>query len=662
MLRKLSSTGVLACVATLIMGVQSARAAGTYTADNITSDTLLSGISSAKISQSTAEIPTIAVWHDGQQYTKISPNAQVQFGFDYSASCRGLHKLGKLELWVNDNTKSGPSSYPDHLTKVWSKNLLSGSKKKSTGGAVWLGGAVPPVLEKAAIAACNARVTKRMAQGLSRQQALAEKHLIGANDIDKPVFAGALVVACPSKPNFGHAWQNLRVNYQCQGSDLGATQVPTSTAQGVQSSFFIEQVAVTANPSEYSGECPTSIFFEGNIKTSKSGTEVQYRWSHKGTFGPVATTKTNSAQTAYATYSMQVGAGAAPTAAKQATSPGQVTAQTIGDPGPAKGYAPTPDSPTAGWMQLLVMPKGETDWSKAVKSNQASYNVQCSKPLAVQAGSVPGTPPSKPPRAPGKPDVLSQGGLTLGNAFGPWGGSLSVSGAAATRQRSGQCSFRMKYPVQNSGAIATGKFDSVLRTGNLVLHTQKAMELAKGQNANASGSIWLSNGQHVLVATLDDGNAVAESNENNNVYRIQVTVRGCAEQAEPTRPRGAPAPSAPRTTPTQAPRVPRATPTQQPATSRAQQDASDHEGERGTPLLRPAVQKAPEDPAAQNPARLSAPTTSRSRAAPEQASDRDGESAASRSPARQSRESTPPANHADESRSPASRRPNSSGR
>jgi len=66
--------------------------------------------------ESTAQIPTIAVWHDGQQYTQISQNAQSLFGFDYSASCRGLNKLGKLELWVNDNTKSGPSSYPDHLT------------------------------------------------------------------------------------------------------------------------------------------------------------------------------------------------------------------------------------------------------------------------------------------------------------------------------------------------------------------------------------------------------------------------------------------------------------------------------------------------------------------------------------------------------------------
>src|SRR5690606_22381012 len=367
------SKNAFVCLIALTLGAAgNASVAGTYDADNITSSSLLTGINSASISQSGAQIPTIAVWHDGQQYTQISANAQSLFGFDYAASCRGLKKLGKLELWVHDNTKSGPSSYPDHLTKVWSKSLLSGSKKKSTSGAVWVGGAVPSVLKNAAISACNARVQQRMTQGLTRQQALAEDHLITSNDIDKPVLAGALVVACPSKPNFGHAWQNLRVNYHCQGAGLGAAQVPMS-GQGVQSKFAIEHVAVTANPSEYAGSCPTSVFFEGNIKTSKSGTELQYRWSHKGKLGLIATAKTNVAQTAYATYSLEVGAGAGAANANAnaaQTQNGQgVKAKTIVGPGTqgAGSFAPTPDSPTAGWMQLLVLQTGWPNWTKGEK-------------------------------------------------------------------------------------------------------------------------------------------------------------------------------------------------------------------------------------------------------------------------------------------------------
>ena len=632
---------VICSIALTLCAAGNASVAGTYDADNITPDSLLTGIKSASISQSGAHVPTIAVWHDGQEYTQISANAQSMFGFDYSASCRGLNKLGKLELWVNDNTKSGPSSYPDHLTKVWSKSLLSGSKKKSTSGAVWVGGAVPSVLKNAAISACNARVSQRMAQGLSRQQALAEDHVVTSDDIDKPALAGALVVACPSKPHFSHAWQNLRVNYHCKGAGLGQAQVPTMTTQGVQSKFAIEHVAVTANPSEYTGSCPTSIFFEGNIKTSKSGTELQYRWSHKGTLGPVATATTNTAQTAYATYSLEVGAGAANTNANQATNTQTVKAKAIVDPGGPQGpgsFAPTPNSPTAGWMQLLVLPKGETNWSNAIKSKQASYNVQCSKPLSVQAAT-----PSNPV---GKPDILSQGGLTLGTVYGAWGSSMNVTAAAASRQRSGQCSFRMKYPVSNAGTQATGKFDSVLRTGNTLLHTQKGMALAKGQSANASGSIWLADGTHILFAKLDDGADVAESNEGNNVYRIQVNVRGCGEDAGANRPQRTSTPRTPRATTA----VPRATPAQAPAAPQARQDVRGQD-QRGTPLLVPAVQKMQESAPAQTLPRSTAPTTPR--ATPKDVSGEESAPAPLLVPAVQKAREAAPAGRVDEQPEPA---------
>src|SRR5690606_33881769 len=228
-----------------------------------------------------------------------------------------------------------------------------------------------------------------------------------------------------------------------------------------------------------------------------------------------------------------------------------------------------------------------------------SYNVQCTKPLSVQVATSP-TPT-------GKPDILSQGGLTLGNVYGAWGSTMNVAATAASRQRSGQCSFRMKYPVSNAGTQATGKFDSVLRTGNTVLHTQKGMALAKGQSANASGSIWLANGTHILIARLDDGADVAESNEGNNVYRIQVNVRGCGEGAGSSRPERTSTPeststperaSTPeRTSTPRAPRAtpaaPRATPAQAPAASQGTQGVRG-QGERGTPLLLPAVQKARE--------------------------------------------------------------------
>src|SRR5690606_40247666 len=103
------------------------------------------------------------------------------------------------------------------------------------------------------------------------------------------------------------------------------------------------------------------------------------RWTHDAA-------NTNVDRPEYAKNYLEVGAGAgaANANANAAQTPnGQgVKAKAIVGPGTqgAGSFAPTPDSPTAGWMQLLVLPKGETNWSRSEEHTselQSRENLVC---------------------------------------------------------------------------------------------------------------------------------------------------------------------------------------------------------------------------------------------------------------------------------------------
>lgn len=134
-----------------------------------------------------------------------------------------------------------------------------------------------------------------------------------------------------------------------------------------------------------------------------------------------------------------------------------------------------------------------------------------------------------------RPDITSHKGVRIGGKFVPWGGSVTLGRSNAKRinkQDTNMCVFDLYYPMVNQGQAQTQpKFVNRLREGTRVVAVQPELHLNAGQTKTIRTEPSLMLGTHVLSLSLDDGHAVAESNEGNNMFRIRVTVdRSCAKR------------------------------------------------------------------------------------------------------------------------------------
>jgi len=127
------------------------------------------------------------------------------------------------------------------------------------------------------------------------------------------------------------------------------------------------------------------------------------------------------------------------------------------------------------------------------------------------------------------PDLLLVDAFQLANATIPWGTAATVSAADASSSKDGVCSFRYKYLTANQGGVAAGASANRIRRdiqNGPVLASNPLPALAPAATSVSDGHLSLKPGTWMLYVHADDPQAVAESNETNNLRRVKVTVEG----------------------------------------------------------------------------------------------------------------------------------------
>ena len=141
-------------------------------------------------------------------------------------------------------------------------------------------------------------------------------------------------------------------------------------------------------------------------------------------------------------------------------------------------------------------------------------------------------------------DVTSTKGVTIGGAIGgaggkfvPWGGSVVLSENDAFLRANGRCAFNVTYDMQNNGDSTTAAFKNQLLAKDAVVAINSALTLNAGQSKLVSTQPYLLPGSYGFALRLDAENALSESNENNNIVGIKVTLNGtCASVTPPPPP------------------------------------------------------------------------------------------------------------------------------
>jgi hypothetical protein len=153
-------------------------------------------------------------------------------------------------------------------------------------------------------------------------------------------------------------------------------------------------------------------------------------------------------------------------------------------------------------------------------------------------------PPAQPPVALVSvklPDIASDSGIVVGTKAVQWGGIVAVSASEARRVHDGQCEFAIRHTARNAGASSAGPFGRRWTNSNVGgAWGMTYPSIPPNGTVERVDTLPLKPGRNTLYLTLDSGNAVTESNEGNNLYRISVDLSGaCGPTSTSTPPAAA---------------------------------------------------------------------------------------------------------------------------
>lgn len=128
----------------------------------------------------------------------------------------------------------------------------------------------------------------------------------------------------------------------------------------------------------------------------------------------------------------------------------------------------------------------------------------------------------------GQADIASSGGIHIGSSFVPWGGTVVLDEQDALIRANGRCAFKFSYEVANNGKEAAGPFKNFLTT-TTPLNTVAIIateSLGPGETRQLATQSFLVPGSYGLILKLDAENVLAEANESNNGYFINISLKG----------------------------------------------------------------------------------------------------------------------------------------
>lgn len=126
-------------------------------------------------------------------------------------------------------------------------------------------------------------------------------------------------------------------------------------------------------------------------------------------------------------------------------------------------------------------------------------------------------------------DVGNLPGIAIGGAFVPWGGNTALQDANASARFGGRCAFSYLHLNLNTGGAASAATQNAIHLhapGLPMLASSTLPSLQPGMGAVSSGTLWLAPGVWTLYVYADRPWSVPETNEQNNLRMVQVTVQG----------------------------------------------------------------------------------------------------------------------------------------
>ncbi|NJD62696.1 MAG: hypothetical protein FIA93_08250 [Deltaproteobacteria bacterium] len=158
---------------------------------------------------------------------------------------------------------------------------------------------------------------------------------------------------------------------------------------------------------------------------------------------------------------------------------------------------------------------------------------------AMKSGAAaPAAKPPVPQAAVNLAEISSNPDLAVGTKPVQWGGIVTVNASEARRVHDGVCEFAVRHTARNAGPAAAGAFGRRWTNSNGSGAWERSYPpIPANGTVERIDTLPLKPGRNVLSLTLDPGNAVAESNENNNQYRFSGDVTGvCGAAAAPGAP------------------------------------------------------------------------------------------------------------------------------
>lgn len=192
------------------------------------------------------------------------------------------------------------------------------------------------------------------------------------------------------------------------------------------------------------------------------------------------------------------------------------------NPGQTKQVSTQPYLPLGSYDLKLKL---DTE-NNLIESNEGNNEVSIK---VVLTGSCFGKP-VEPPKAEPKADLVSKNGITIGGGIGAvggkyssWGGTIILHTEDTFLHSGGKCAVNISYDMENVGTAAAGPaFANRMYSGSTLISQQSALSLDKGASKQVIAQAYMLPGANVLKMVLDDGNAVAESNEVNNTVLVNV--------------------------------------------------------------------------------------------------------------------------------------------
>ena len=164
----------------------------------------------------------------------------------------------------------------------------------------------------------------------------------------------------------------------------------------------------------------------------------------------------------------------------------------------------------------------QLDVEKSVAESNETNNVFAVK---VKFDGLCGAAPAPTPAPVAKPDLAAGKSVTIGGKTAAWGSTISLKTADTFLQSNGKCAVNIAYEIANTGNANAGpSFINRIYDNNVLISQQSGLSVDASKTKIVNTQAYIVPGMNQLRFVIDAENAIAESNETNNVAEVKVTL------------------------------------------------------------------------------------------------------------------------------------------